>query len=234
MLITGGTTGIGRATAILLAKWGANIFIFGRHQKDLDSALDNIKKESGHQGYGMLADVTDLDSLELVFENFDSTLGRFDALINNAGMAGRSIVNSTKEQIKQLIATNFTGYLYCAKLAIERMKKYESGHIINVGSLSAFTRDADTDLYVAAKAGVEGFNESLRKLISPGIKVSIIHSGSVGTEMIDESMEEQREAENQMLLLRAEDVALAILYMINQPPRVEILSIQLRAHRQII
>lgn len=235
VMITGGTTGIGRAAAVLLASHGANVFIFGRHERELNDALSDIQKISGRTGFGGIADVTDENSVDLIFKLFDQALGRMDVFINNAGQAARSIKNVDSKTIKYVVNTNLTGYLVCAKMALERMESVRTGHIINIGSLSAFTRDAKADLYIATKAGVDGFNESLRKMISPTcIKVSIIHPGSVGTDLVDEPPAEQREDEEKLIMLKAEDVAQAIIFCLMQPPRVEIIDIRLRGHRQVI
>ena len=196
VLITGGTTGIGRATAVLLAKKGASVLIFGRHEKELKDALLDIKKISGRENLGMIADVTNHSSMEKVFQKIDHDFGHLDILINNASLPARSVLYTDFDKIEYVVKTNLTGYLYCTKLACDRMLKAHSGHIVSMGSMSAFTRDEETDLYVATKCGVEGFNESVRKMIGPnGIKMTIIEPGSVGTNMVDESSKEQRKAE---------------------------------------
>ena len=236
VLITGGTSGIGLATALELAQRGANITIIGRHKAKLDEALSQIEKKSGQEALGLVADVSDFNAVQMVFETLDSLVGTIDVLINNAGLPARSVLNTEVLKMEYFIKTSLLGYLYCSKFAAERMlKRGSGGHIVNIGSLSSFTRDADSDLYVAAKSGIEGFNESLRKLISPEcVRVSIIDPGSTGTGMIDETSEERQEAFSNYLLLEPEDVARAVLFCLEQPVHCEILRVQLRPHRQII
>jgi len=236
VLITGGTTGIGRATAVLLAEQGVNVYIFGRHEQILEDALSDIKRLSGFEAHGFTADVTDLTKLSLIFETIKREEGRLDILINNAGVGGRSVINTSEEDIGYLIDVNLKAYLFCTKFALSIMQDQEGGgHIVNIGSLSAETTDADTDLYVAAKAGVRGFSESLRKLISPMcIKLTLIEPGGAGTDMTNLTPEEQRSEEKEQKLLMAEDIANSILFALLQPKRTEIIKIQLRAHRQII
>lgn len=234
VLITGGTTGIGRATAVLLAKKGASVLIFGRHERELEDALSDIKKISGRESLGMIADVTDHSTVERVFQKIDRDFGHLDVLVNNASLPARSVLYTDYDQIDSVIKANLIGYLYCTKLACDRMLRARSGHIVSMGSMSAFTRDEETDLYVATKCGVEGFNESIRKMIGPnGIKMTIIEPGTVGTNMVDESSEEQRKAEEGGIFLKAEDIAEAIFYALSQPERVNVLRVQLKPRYQI-
>lgn len=235
ILITGGTTGIGRATASLLCKHGATVFIFGRHKKELDDAMSDIKRLSQSKNiYGSTGDVTNIADIEKIFEEVDR-LGHIDVLINNAGIGARSVLDHNPSEIDYIVKTNLIGYLLCAKKAVFRMRKQGGGNIINIGSLSAEVDDPGADLYVATKSGIRGFTNSLRKLESPFcIHVSLIETGSVGTDMTGESPVEQRLDEKKLKMLMAEDIANAVLYILTQPKRVEIMKIQIRPHLQII
>jgi len=234
VLITGGTTGIGRATAVLLAKKGANVHIFGRSQSKLNDALRDIEKAGG-RATGFSVDVSHIDELKKVFDHIDSEHGRIDVLINNAAVAVRSIIDTPIDDLKYSIEVNLSGYLYCAKFAAERMLNQGEGHIINIGSMSATTKDSETDLYVAAKSGIQGFNDSLRKLISEKcIKITLIEPGTVGTNMIDEPPEEQQQQENKLFMLKAEDIADVIVFSLTRPKRCDIVTIRLKPHRQNI
>jgi NADP-dependent 3-hydroxy acid dehydrogenase YdfG len=233
VLITGGTTGIGRATAVNLAQKGASVFIFGRHEKELNDAIEDIRKAGG-DAYGCTADVSHLDDIDRVFNEFDDQLGKMDILINNASIPGRSVVDTSIEEIQYLLNVNLIGYLLCARLAYQRMLKNGHGHIINVGSMSAHTRDEDTDLYVAAKSAIDGFNESFRKKANlDKIKVTIIEPGSVGTDLVTEPPKAQEEMEKELRLLKAEDIAECIFFCLSRPGRTDILRIQVKAHQQI-
>lgn len=235
VLITGGTTGIGRATAVLLAKNGADVFIFGRHQRELNDALGDIEKIARRKAIGVVADVAHLDSIELVFDQIDQRWGRLDILINNAGLPARSILDHDIDDIFYVISVNLTGYLLCTKFALERMRPKGAGQIVNIGSMSACIREAGADLYVATKSAIVGFNESLRKLVNNEfIKVSMIEPGSVGTSMIAESSEDQRIEEERQNLLKAEDIADCVLFCLTRPARCDVISIQVKPHLQEI
>lgn len=235
VLITGGTTGIGRATAVLLAQNGADVFIFGRHQRELNDALSDVKKLSGKEGMGVVADVADADSIKRVFDKIDQKWGGLDILINNAALPARSITNYSIDDIHYILNVNIAGYLICAKFALEKMLPEGRGHIVNVGSMSACVREAEADLYVATKSAIAGFNESLRKLVNKEcVKVSIIEPGSTGTDMISESPEEQIVEEERLNLLKAEDIAECILFCLTRPARCDIVALQVKPHYQIL
>jgi len=235
ILITGGTTGIGRATAILLASWGARVMIFGRHNQELDDALNDIRKAEG-QVWGLTADTANPNDIKRVFQEVDHQMNRLDVLINNAALGYNSVMEGSYEEWQYIVHTNLLGYMAMAHEAIERMKTHSAGHIVNIGSMSADVREKGSSVYVATKAGIQGFSEALRKEVNPlGIKVTLIEPGAVGTDMqSDYSPDEQRQKEAKMEMLKAEDIAACVLYTITQPKRCDVVSLQVRPHMQSI
>jgi NADP-dependent 3-hydroxy acid dehydrogenase YdfG len=234
ILITGGTTGIGRSTAILLAAQGAQVMIFGRHEKELDDAMRDIK-QTGGSVFGLTADTSNAEDIRSVFKEVDRQMGTLDILINNAALGYKSIMKGEYEDWSYIVNTNLLGYMAMAHEAIERMKANGHGHIINVGSMSADVREKDSSVYVATKAGIQGFSEALRKEVNPlGIKVSLIEPGAVGTDMQPQSPEEQRKLEEKLEMLKAEDIATCILYTLTQPKRCDVVMVQIRPHLQSI
>jgi NADP-dependent 3-hydroxy acid dehydrogenase YdfG len=235
VVITGGTTGIGRAIAVLLGSKGARTLIFGRHEQELRDAMNDVK-HAGGDVHGLTADVSRHEDVLRVFQHADSRIGGCDILINNAAVGAGSIVQTGYPEIRYAIETDLLAYLDCAREAIERMKQKGSGHIVNIGSMSAHVRDAGQDLYVAAKAGIRGFSESLRKQVNEmGIKVTLIEPGRVGAELGGKKEPaEQEQREDQLEMLKAEDIAECVGYCLVQPKRCDIVSVQIRPHRQMI
>jgi NADP-dependent 3-hydroxy acid dehydrogenase YdfG len=235
ILITGGTTGIGRAIAILLAAQGARVMIFGRHEQERNDAMNDIR-EAGGEVLGLTADVSDPEDVQRVFQEFDKQMDKLDILINNAALGYGSVMEGGYPEWEYILKTNLLGYMAMAHEAVERMKDSGWGHIVNIGSMSADVREKDSSVYVATKAGIQGFSEALRKEVNPlGIKVTLIEPGAVGTDMQDQySPEEQRERIEQMKMLRAEDIAACVLYTITQPKRCDVVALQIRPHLQEI
>jgi len=234
ILITGGTTGIGRSTAILLAAQGAQVMVFGRHEKELDEAMRDIK-ETGGNVFGMVADTSNPQDIQRVFQKVDEQWGNLDVLVNNAALGYKSVMEGEYEDWSYILNTNLLGYMAMAHEAIERMKANGQGHIVNVGSMSADVREKDSSVYVATKSGIQGFSEALRKEINPlGIKVTLIEPGAVGTDMQPQTPQEQRKLEEKLEMLKAEDIAACILYTLTQPRRCDVVSVQIRPHLQSI
>ncbi len=235
ILVTGGTTGIGRATAILLAKIGANILTFGTDQSHLDDALEDIKKAAKGSVHGFIADIANEEGVKKVFQEVQDNFGGLDILVNNAALPYGSVVEGNYSEWKRIIDTNLTGYLACAGEAYRIMKEKGEGHIVNIGSMSADVREEGSSVYVAAKSGIQGFSESLRKQINPeGIKISLIEPGAVDTDMQAEDPEKKKENVENLEMLTADDIAVAVLFCLSQPKRCDIVDIKIRPHLQLI
>ena len=132
ILITGGTTGIGRSTAILLAAQGARVMIFGRHQQELSDAMKDIKAAGG-QVSGLTADTSDPEDIQRVFIEVDNQMGQIDILINNAALGYNSVMEGNYQEWQYIVKTNLLGYMAMAHEAITRMKERGEGHIVNIG-----------------------------------------------------------------------------------------------------
>jgi NAD(P)-dependent dehydrogenase (short-subunit alcohol dehydrogenase family) len=239
VVVTGGTTGIGRATARLLAMRGARVLIFGRHQAELDDALEEMRGVGG-QVYGVTADQSRVEDIQRVFEEADRQLGRLDVLVNNAAVSADRLDEADPQALQYTVNTNLVGYIACAQAAVARMKRGDrgdaiAGHIVNIGSMSADLREEENSVYVATKAAIQAFSESLRKTLNAeGIKVTLVEPGRVATEMVDGSAEEKRKREEELEMLRPEDIAECVHFCLTQPRRCDVVGVQLRPHLQII
>jgi NADP-dependent 3-hydroxy acid dehydrogenase YdfG len=236
VLITGGTTGIGRATAILLAAQGAKVVIFGRNEPELQDALHAVKSVSPEQEpFGFTADVATEEGIRAIFKHTDQHLETLDILINNAAIAFEGITRGSYKDWKYVTDINLLGYMACVNEAVKRMEPNKTGHIVNIGSISADERGKDSSVYVATKAGIQGFSEALRKEVNElGIKVTLIEPGLVGSDMIEVPAEEQPSEINALKMLKAEDIAMSVLYCLSQPKRSDVIYLQIRPHLQIL
>jgi NADP-dependent 3-hydroxy acid dehydrogenase YdfG len=219
ILITGGTTGIGRAVARLFALEGAAVFIFGRHAAELKDALASIR-ETGANAKGTTADVARAEDVHQVFDLVQEQLGGLDVLVANAGISGEGIADMAEADWRYVLETNLAGYLACAHAAVRAMRKTGGGHIVFIGSVSADARDEGSSTYVATKAGIQGFAESFgREVAKHKIKVSLIEPGSTGASLKDDDTDKQRKRIQRNEMLRAEDIAVACHYVLSQPER---------------
>jgi NADP-dependent 3-hydroxy acid dehydrogenase YdfG len=236
VIVTGGTTGIGRATAILLAGLGANVLVVGEDPAHLQDTINSVEDEHLKGSLtGLTADLATEDGIDRLFAMADKQFDRLDILVNNAALAYQGVQSGNYQEWQKVINTNLLGYIACTGQAVERMKKHKDGHIINIGSMSADVREKDSSIYVATKSGIQGFSESLRKEVNEvGIKVSLIEPGAVGTDMQPVSVEDQREKEQHCEMLMAEDIAAAVLYVVSQPRRCDVVDLKIRPHLQLV
>lgn len=231
ILVTGGTTGIGRATSKLLALAGAQVFIYGRNERELQDALNDIR--NGVKG--MTADQANGTDIQRVFEQVDEQLGGLDILINNAAIAADSVVETDYEATTYAVHTNLIAYMECCRQARERMLKAGQGDIVNIGSISAVHRSKGSDIYTGTKSGLDGFTEAFRKqVVGDNIRVSLIEPGLVGTDMTIEkaSPEEQPAMQAEGKMLSAEDIARCVEFVLCQPRRCDVIHIRVQPHRE--
>lgn len=217
-IISGGTTGIGRAIAILLASEGAKVYVCGRTPEHLDDALARIREVG--EGDGINIDLTRQNDIRRFVEEGEKYLGGIDIAVVNAALPVKAIEDTDPSRIRYTLDTNLTAVVETAKLATDRMGA--GSDVVIIGSMSSVTQEKGASVYVAAKTGVEGFATALRKeLAERDIKVGIIQPGLTGTDMQypQHPPEKQRALENEEKMLRAEDIAVAAHYMLTQPRR---------------
>jgi NADP-dependent 3-hydroxy acid dehydrogenase YdfG len=235
VVITGGTTGIGRATAIALLQQGANVIITGQDPQHMEDALRDMKEINQGSVTGVLSDLATKEGVLKVFEEVDKWFSKLDIFINNAGLAHESVMEGNYEDWAYVLNTNLLSYIACTRYALDRMQKNKAGHIINIGSMSAEAKHKDASVYVATKSGVRGFSSSLRKEVNEmGIRVTLIEPGSTGADMQEISPEEQREKIEKKEMLKAEDIAASVLYVLTQPERCDIVDLKIRPLAELI
>lgn len=225
-IITGGTTGIGRAIAVLLASCGVQVFICGRTSAHLSGALERIREVG--EGDGMVVDLSRREETDRLFEAAESYLGGLDIAVINAAIPAEALADRPEEEIRYQLETDLVAYVITAQGCVRRMTA--GSDIIFIGSMSAVSRKGGSSIYVAAKSGVQGFAASLRQeLAEKDIKVGLIEPGFTGADFHypDFPPERQRELIHQHRMLRAEDIAVATHFMLSQPRRAAVSSIRI-------
>ena len=228
--ITGGTTGIGRAIAVLLASEGARVFVCGRNPAYLDDALARIREVG--EGDGITTELSDPDNVLAFFRQASGYLGGMDVAVINAAVSAGGLTQMSEPELRYAIAVDFTAYLLSAHAAVDALRG--AGDIILVGSMSAHVLGPSSTVYAGIKAGIAGFAEALRRELGPkGIKVGLVEPGKTGSNMQlpDVQPDEQRRMIRAEESLRAEDIAVGVHYMLTQPRRavVQQLTITPRA-----
>jgi 3-hydroxy acid dehydrogenase / malonic semialdehyde reductase len=232
VLVSGGTTGIGRATVALLVREGARVLTFGRHEPELRDSLENARQGRGMID-GLTADAATREGVEEVFGKADEVLGGLDILVACAALGADSLTEMAEDDWRYVVETNLLGYLACSRKAIDRMKKQGGGQLVLIGSISADIKAPGESVYAATKGGVQAFAETLRKEVAQdNIRVTLIEPGSVGSDMQECSVEEQREAIEQHSMLAAEEVAEAVVFALTRSPRCDVVTLRIEPRLQ--
>ena len=230
-VITGASSGIGAATARLLAEEGVHVVLTAR-RLDRISAL---AEELGSMATAIATDITDAGQVAALFATVRDTFGGLDLLFNNAGMGFHNAFTASQpEEWQRMINTNLVGLLHCTHAAIPLMKGRPGAMISSVSSTGGRYGVEGWSVYCATKYAVVGFHETLRKeLGADGIRVSVIEPGAVWTEF-GHNVSEAALLERRQTLdaLQPEDVAQALVYAFAQHPRVLVQEILVRPVKQ--
>jgi hypothetical protein len=222
VLITGASSGIGRASAIQFAKKGANVILVARNKEKLLQADKDLKKFN----VSTLVCECDISNKTQVKKMSKTVLEKFesvDILVNNAGFAiYGSVSNLTTEEIESQMATNYFGMVYCIKNFLPLMIKRKSGHIVNVASVAGSFGLPGIASYCASKFAMLGFSEGLKhELKGTGVGITVVSPIMVRTSFFDHSSFENM-PKYSPTSLSAETVANAILKA-SHSPRLEII-----------
>ncbi|MFQ5772285.1 MAG: SDR family NAD(P)-dependent oxidoreductase [bacterium] len=182
VIVTGGGTGIGRATALLFVNHGAKLVLCGRRMEPLKKTVRLIHQNGGHALAGP-CDVRDNQQVVSMVEKVINRFGDVDILINNAGIAYKKAVGDhTEEEWDEVLATNLKAVFLCCRAVLPSMLKVANGIIVNVSSTLGMTGIANMTAYCASKFGVIGFTQALAdELKQKGIRVYAACPGSTNT-----------------------------------------------------
>lgn len=228
-LITGATSGIGRATAYEFAKQGIDLVLCGRRQERLDIILNELAKTVNV--YTLNFDVRDKPAVFNAIASLPDTFKHIDILINNAGNAhGLDPIHAgNTDDWDAMMDINVKGLLYVSKAIIPQMTQRQSGHIINIGSSAGKELYPKGNVYCASKHAVLAITEGMRIDLNPfGIKVTAINPGLVETEFSEVRFKGDKIADNVYKgykALQAEDVAEVIYFAVSRPAHVNIADV---------
>ena len=229
-IITGGGSGIGRASGIMMAGEGAVVVAVGRTASKVEAIKSEIEAAGGRaMAFGV--DVTDENGVRAMVESVLSAHGRVDVLLNNAGHSSihRKLLTTTAEEFRSVIDSNLMGSIFCTQAVIPSMLEAGEGTIINVSSLAGVTPGLLAGMaYGAAKAGVINFTQFLNsEYRNTGIRASVVIPGEVDTPILDKRpvvpSEDARET-----MVTAEDAAEAITLIARLPSRAAIIELVIR------
>ena len=240
-LVTGASSGIGEATAAMLAGEGAKVAVVARRRDRLEALAERLGSSNA---LVIEADITDAEQSARAVATTVGELGRLDTLVNNAGvMLLGPIVDAPIDEWQRMVNLNLLGLLYCTHaalphlLAAAELEPRSVADVVNVSSVAGRVARLNSGVYNATKHGVGAFSESLRQEVTRRhVRVTIIEPGAVGTELAfhnrPEILDEMAKNFEGTEIMQAEDIAESIRYAVTQPRRVAVNEILVRPTEQ--
>lgn len=237
IVITGASSGLGEATARLLAEQGARLVIGARRKDRLQTIVQDITRQGG-AAIGTVTDVTQRAQVENLVQLAVNTFGRIDVMVNNAGLMPLSPLSMLKvEDWDHMIDVNLKGVLYGIAAALPHMQQQKSGHFINVSSVAGHKVHSGGAVYSATKFAVRALSEGLRQEVKPwNIRTTVLSPGAVDTELAQSITVPEIAAGVQQFYrdtaIPAEAFAELVAFAISQPEYVDINEILFRPTSQ--
>lgn len=238
-LITGASSGIGRATAFALAKKGYDLVIASRSLEKLEAVKKEVEAAEYVSVTPIVLDVTDTAAIHQTTEVVLEKFGAPDVLVNDAGLARglEPYAESDEEDILEMIDTNIKGLFLVTHDFLPAMVKRNSGHIVNLGSTAGLYAYAGAAVYCASKAAVKTFSDGIRiDLMATDVKVTTIQPGMVETPFSEVRFHGDKERAANVYkgieALTPEDIADTIAYVVDTPRRMQISDVVILANQQ--
>jgi len=228
-LITGATSGIGKASAEKFAQNGYNLIITGRRNERLIKLKEDLELNNGVNVLTLCFDIRSKEEVIDTIENLDDKWKKIDVLVNNAGLALDllPLQDGIFDNWDNMIDTNIKGLLYISKLVANLMIENGSGHIINIGSIAGKQAYPNGNVYCATKHAIDGLTKAMRlDLLKSGIRVSQVAPGAVETEFSEVRFHGDKETAENVYKgytpLSGKDVAESVYFVASQPEHVNI------------
>jgi NADP-dependent 3-hydroxy acid dehydrogenase YdfG len=236
IIITGASSGIGLATARLLAAQGAVLSLAARRKEKLDILVKEIV-DAGGKAAAFTTDVRKRQDVDALIAGTIQAFGKIDVLFNNAGIMPVSVLENLQyEEWEQMIDVNIKGVLYGIGAALPHFKAQRSGHFINVSSVAGHIVAPASSVYSATKFAVRAISEGLRQEVKPyHIRTSIISPGLTRTELNNTITDESIKAmvgTMAGMAISADSIAQAVAYVIGQPDDVDVNEMIIRGTAQ--
>jgi NADP-dependent 3-hydroxy acid dehydrogenase YdfG len=219
-LVTGASRGIGLAVAIALRARGIHVVRLAR-------SLANSKAE---RRTDIQCDVTKPEEVESAISRIESELGVPDVLVNNAGIFFiKPLGETTLDDFTKTLAANLTAPFLFARRIIPKMVKRGSGHLVTIGSISDYIGFSGSTAYAASKFGLRGMHEVIRQeTAKTGVRTTLVSPGPVDTDIWDAVDPDSKPGFTKRKdMMRAEDVAAAVVYAVTQPEHLTVTEIRL-------
>lgn len=231
VVITGASSGIGEATARLLAEKGAHVVLGARRTERLADLCKELVAAGGSAQY-QAVDVTDRANVQAFVDYAVKEFGRVDVIVNNAGVMPLSRLDALKvSEWDQMIDVNIRGVLHGIAAGLPLMQKQQSGQFINIASIGAYAVSPTAAVYCATKYAVRAISEGLRQEAGADIRVTVISPGVTESELADSISDEGGRAEMRefrKIAIPALAIARAIAYAIEQPADVDVSELIVR------
>jgi NADP-dependent 3-hydroxy acid dehydrogenase YdfG len=232
-VVTGASSGIGEATARALAGNGYRVALLARRLDRITALADSLANGS----IAIAADVTDRDSLVAAADRVRQELGGTDVLVNNAGvMLLGPFTSDQRDDHRQMIEVNLLGALTATEVFLDQLTD-GGGDIVNISSVAGRTARAGNGVYAATKWGLNGWSESLRQELLPGVRVTLIEPGVVATELPGHITHAQTREGVQQVYDKAEvsagDIAEIIAFVLGRPRHLAINEVLIRPAGQL-
>ncbi|QVY66360.1 SDR family oxidoreductase [Polaribacter sp. Q13] len=231
VVITGGSSGLGEATARYLAEKGAKIVIGARRLNKLEVIADEIRKSGGAIEV-LKTDVTKANDVKALVKKAIDSFGKIDVMINNAGIMPLAPLAALKvDEWDSMIDVNIKGVLYGIAAALPEFQKQKSGHFINLASVAGLNVSPGGAVYSGTKFAVRAISEGLRKEVGKDIRTTILTPGLIDSELQLGSSDEATSQFVQQVYkdaIPAISIAKAVAYAIEQPDDVDINELVIR------